>query len=963
MDVKRLRRLIRELSRPEAPAQRLRENVAQPSDSGAVTTLHPVQSLSETVPWNSGGPQATVTESVRTSAVGPAEDATMVAISASHAAMPADSSQLAGEAEAKDDPAGGSESVIRYEKKKLLGRGASGEVWRVYDRTLGRTVAMKIAHPHVVEDDHSLLRFLEEAQVLAQLGHPSILPVFDIGALESGHLYFTMTEIEGESLAERIQEVHQELESLGVRPGDGKWNLFRLVALFADVCNAVAYAHERGVIHRDLKPSNIMVGAFGEVLVVDWGLAKVIVGADAPDELDDDGAMLQTVRSKGGRGETLLGTIAGTPYYMAPEQARGEVSEHDQRTDIYSLGAILYEILRGVPPVDGPNVASVLGRIAVGDVLPFSRPCAEVVDEQDWSETDSSVFVSCGGVPIPEVLAEVAKRALAHRPEGRFQNVSEFLAVIEGWLDGSKKAERGLALVASAAERSPRTEQLENEAKELRTQAKALLKDIPLWANESLKSAGWALEEQANGLMREAVSNRIEVEDLLQAALAHKSDLKQAHVALAEHYQALHRRAEDAGKTEETRVREQQLRATLRELPGDSVERARFARYLRGDGQLAIRAEPSDVELSLFRFVSENCRLVLESFDPGVPLSLRMENLPMGSYVLRLNKAGYEELTYPFDVGRGTTWQSVRPDGVEMPVRLLREGQLEEGDCYVPGGWCRLGGDTQTPNSLPGQSVWVDDFVVRRFPVTHEEYLAFLNDLVSAGDRELALRHVPRQQVGEGEELGTMLYALSEAGQFSLPESDDVLSARQPVTLVTWESARAYTDWLGGTDNKPWRLLTEFEWEKSARGVDGRFYPWGDKFDPSRSCMKDSHSAQVQMQEVESFPIDVSVYGVRGTAGNTRDWCLDRFREEGPPLEDGRLLLPTETDLADTGFKSTRGGSYGNSAARARSADRDWWFPDRAYIGRGFRVGWSVQDSSGFVSTSDEGRPGDLGRS
>jgi serine/threonine-protein kinase len=134
----------------------------------------------------------------------------------------------------------------------------------------------------------------------------------------------------------------------------------------------------------------------------------------------------------------------------------------------------------------------------------------------------------------------------------------------------------------------------------------------------------------------------------------------------------------------------------------------------------------------------------------------------------------------------------------------------------------------------------------------------------------------------------------------------------------------------------------DFEWEKAARGVDARSYPWGDAFDPSWGCMKDSHSGEVRMQNVDTFPFDESVYGVRGTAGNTRDWCLDRFRESGPPLDNGRLLLPTPEDLADTGFKSTRGGSYGNSASRARSADRDWWFPDRSYVGRGVRLAWGL---------------------
>ena len=164
--------------------------------------------------------------------------------------------------------------------------------------------------------------------------------------------------------------------------------------------------------------------------------------------------------------------------------------------------------------------------------------------------------------------------------------------------------------------------------------------------------------------------------------------------------------------------------------------------------------------------------------------------------------------------------------------------------------------------------------------------------------------------------------------------------------MIQWRSARAYAAWLKGKTGKPWRLPMEFEWEKAARGVDGRSYPWGDAFDPSWACIKDSHPGTIQMQDVDTFPLDISVYGVRGTAGNTRDWCLDRFRETGPPLDsENRLIMPTDEDLEDVGFKSTRGGSYGNSASRARSADRDWWFPERSYVGRGFRVAWGLKDS------------------
>ena len=317
-----------------------------------------------------------------------------------------------------------------------------------------------------------------------------------------------------------------------------------------------------------------------------------------------------------------------------------------------------------------------------------------------------------------------------------------------------------------------------------------------------------------------------------------------------------------------------------------------------------------------------------------------------GSYLLRIDAAGYEPAHMPIHNHRAHHFRNTDPDGNTHPVHLLKKGMLGPEDSYVPAGWCWLGGDAQTPNSLPKKRVWIDGFVIRKFSVTNGEYLVFLNALIRDGRTEEALIHVPREQSGTPGELGKLVYRQASSGTFSLGsyEESALWDERQPVTMIQWNSARAYCDWLAGESGKPWRLPMEFEWEKAARGVDGRFYPWGNRHDPSWSCMKDSHQGTVEIQTVDGFPVDESVYGVRGTAGNTRDWCLDKFRDQGPLVDNGRLLRPTPEDLADTGFKSTRGGSYGNSASRARSADRDWWFPERSYVGRGFRLVWALAD-------------------
>ena len=200
----------------------------------------------------------------------------------------------------------------RYEDLGQLGRGGMGEVRRVRDRELGRAVAMKILHPELCRRPDVLARFVEEAQATAQLQHSSVVPVHELGRLQDGRAFFTMREVRGRTLAEVIDEVHAA-RAFGGRAAPSGWTFRRLVAAFLRVCEAVAYAHDRGVVHRDLKPSNVMIGDHGEVLVVDWGLTKVVGAVEqAPAEVEP----VITDRSQDASQATRAGMVAGTPTYM-----------------------------------------------------------------------------------------------------------------------------------------------------------------------------------------------------------------------------------------------------------------------------------------------------------------------------------------------------------------------------------------------------------------------------------------------------------------------------------------------------------------------------------------------------------------------------------------------------------------------------------------------------------------------
>ena len=206
----------------------------------------------------------------------------------------------------------------RYEDLGVLGVGGMGQVRRVFDRQLGRSLALKILHRPAQESPEVAARFLGEAQATAQLQHPGIIPIHDQGTLDDGRLWFTMKEVSGSTLTEVIRAVHEVSTDRWACSASG-WTLRRLVSTLRSVCDAVAHAHDRGVVHRDLKPSNIMIGAHGEVLVLDWGLVKV-VGQQTPPLMASAVDPVLTDRSLSATHPTLMGQVAGTPAYMPPAE-------------------------------------------------------------------------------------------------------------------------------------------------------------------------------------------------------------------------------------------------------------------------------------------------------------------------------------------------------------------------------------------------------------------------------------------------------------------------------------------------------------------------------------------------------------------------------------------------------------------------------------------------------------------
>ena len=239
------------------------------------------------------------------------------------------------------------------DKYRIVGeiaRGGMGVILKGHDADLGRDVALKVLDQELAKNPAIVSRFVEEAQIGGQLQHPGIVPVYELGVMADEAPYFTMKLVKGRTLSALLSQRRSLAE-----------NRTRLLQIFESVCQTVAYAHSKGVLHRDIKPANIMVGAFGEVQVVDWGLAKVLHRGGVADERRAKQAqqsvftIIETVRSGPGSSgsDSIIGSVMGTPSYMSPEQAQGEIEKLDERADVFSLGATLCEILTGRPPYEG----------------------------------------------------------------------------------------------------------------------------------------------------------------------------------------------------------------------------------------------------------------------------------------------------------------------------------------------------------------------------------------------------------------------------------------------------------------------------------------------------------------------------------------------------------------------------------------------------------------------------------
>jgi serine/threonine-protein kinase len=302
------------------------------------------------------------------------------------------------------------ESRGRYTLARLHATGGIGRVWLARDDALGREVALKELRPERAAVPAVAARFLREAQVTGQLEHPGVVPIYEVGRRpEDRQPFYTMRFVRGRTLAEATGAYHTRR----ARGEAGPLELRELLGAFVGVCNAVAYAHSRGVLHRDLKPQNVVLGDFGEVIVLDWGLARLL---GQPDGEAEEAPV--PIVAGGESDATVQGQVLGTPAYMAPEQAEGRLDQLGPATDVYGLGAILYEVLTGRPPFAGSETTAVLRRL-IHEAPARPRELA---------------------AGTPRALEAVCLKALAKQPARRYGTARELADEVQHWLAGEPVA-------------------------------------------------------------------------------------------------------------------------------------------------------------------------------------------------------------------------------------------------------------------------------------------------------------------------------------------------------------------------------------------------------------------------------------------------------------------------------------------------------------------------------------------
>ncbi|HCP45619.1 MAG TPA: hypothetical protein DIU15_06240 [Deltaproteobacteria bacterium] len=683
-----------------------------------------------------------------------------------------------------------------YDLGSILGKGANGVVHLCGDRHLGRDVAIKL-HPlgsNISEIE--LLRFTHEAQVTGQLAHPGIVPVHDLGVLPDGRPYYTMKKVEGRTLKDVLSRLKKNDPELSAR-----WTPAHMVSVLLRIAEALAFAHDRGVIHRDVKPANIMVAAYGEVLLMDWGVARVLGDATGGQ------TAVTTWRSTTDDDLTIDGTVAGTPAYMAPEQAKGDIAAISGASDVYSVGVILYEYLCGTRPFKAGNIQELLERVVRDPIVSPSKRGTRV--------------------DLPADLEELCLRCLEKDPARRFPDGAALARALEDFLEGTRQLEEARSLTQRGRDKAESYLEAAAAARFSEDNLRALRESLAPWASREQRRVLWAQERDWQGLRSRRDDLYDEAVALLQTALKYAPDHQDAKDGLARLFHHRMEECEARGESQTARF----FRAQVLRYDSGSLRS-----QLEGEFRLALATDPPGAEV-VIRPLEEVDRVLAPS-DRAVsgPSPLDEITLTPGTYAIEVGLPGFVPTTFAL--------RADRPGGSSHRLKLRPESELQAGFLLIPTGPFLAGGDPLALDAPPKRTIDLPDFAISAHPVTHGQLREWLAEEPDPN------------------------FGLWDGG--NLVDRGEVDSL--PALGVPFPMAQAFIAWKSRTSNCSYRLPTHDEWEKAARGVDGRLFPWGNGWEATHCNSPLALEGDPRPCPVGSYPQDRSIYGVQDLAGGVQEW-------------------------------------------------------------------------------------------
>jgi len=750
----------------------------------------------------------------------------------------------------------------RYVRQSHLGSGGLGEVTRCHDSLLGRMVAVKTARWDLGPDVQAVLE--REARIVAMLEHPNIIPVYDAGFIGGVGPYYVMRVVTERSLADII-------EDLAAKKADAvhEYSQKKLLRSFVEICQAVDFAHSKGVVHCDLKPSNILIGDFGEVLVVDWGLAYC---AQYPG---------------GARG--------GTPGYMAPEQCDQNQLVFDAQTDVFALGAILYELITlSAAFPDGLDS----DRQPTSQSIRRSQPYAPAVSMRE----------RCGHLRVAAELDEICLRALELEPRDRCRSAREISEAIEDYLEGTRELERRMVeadrCTAAADELAERFFQFVETRDDELDKLAELVEQTPPWAPRDDKRALWNAEDTLSVIDSLRVRTLHAAEQAYEKALENVPSHKAARRGLSRLYWA---------ELKQARHRRDELNEIYYEQMVQRYDDSAKLIPTSAEAELIVDPGANIASLSLAKLREDNRVLVVAETRELPVTSNAPLTLATGLYILCAHaETGGAIVSYPLAAKRGAN--------LYIEVDLSAAARLAADEVMIPHGRALLGDNTGWLDVRRPSDIDVDAFAIMRWPVRVADYLEFL-DVLRERDPAAVDGHLPRSA------LGNLLWQhTGSAWQTSLPSAGG--AHELPIFGVSALSAQAFADWKSERDGVSYRLPRDTEWEKAARGTDGRVYPWGNHFDPALCKMRLSRPGPCSPEPMGAYETDKSPYGVRDLAGGVADWIIPDDVAHVSELLAG----------APPRHIYSRGGAWCDWASDCRVTTRRTYLPGECAERVGFRL-------------------------